>query len=474
MYCYYNGALYHSGVRGQKWGVRNAAWYPIDAYKRHLKRTGEIDLGLTSQASTDETKVGSAIGGVAGGLVGSMLPLPGASVAGTVIGSALGGAAIVAASNFIAKRKALKAETLVKEANSNSETKNYVKEIEKRYSNDNTDKITKDQRTDIEEYLTEVGLDSKDATHEDRVLSAREYLRDHSLLSNEQINKEAERITSEYEDNLAEINSNTHLGIAGQSWGTKKKETIATSEQEYQKELGKISDELTDLSFKNPSEDQITETVNKALNLFNKKKETTATSEQIKNNQNDTSKDKQSSETNNSVESSTEKLAKSTDDAERKRVLSTGTAAEILANQSKYQYTSQELNEAYNRITNTAKLSDLAQKDTSSAQKYAKQISDALGPITLSTKAISNAINNSVELYNNVKKVKGIVDALNGKKPAEQPKTDDQKKDDKKQQSKPQTTTLSTKLTDIGSVNIVDITRQLKELDKKKQGGNKK
>lgn len=32
--------LIHHGIKGQKHGVRNAEWYPIDAYKAHLRNTG--------------------------------------------------------------------------------------------------------------------------------------------------------------------------------------------------------------------------------------------------------------------------------------------------------------------------------------------------------------------------------------------------------------------------------------------------
>lgn len=35
--------LQHHGVKNQKWGVRNAEWYPIAAYQAHLRRTGGKD-----------------------------------------------------------------------------------------------------------------------------------------------------------------------------------------------------------------------------------------------------------------------------------------------------------------------------------------------------------------------------------------------------------------------------------------------
>ena len=30
-------SLSHHGIKGQKWGERNAEWYPIDDYKKHLR-----------------------------------------------------------------------------------------------------------------------------------------------------------------------------------------------------------------------------------------------------------------------------------------------------------------------------------------------------------------------------------------------------------------------------------------------------
>ena len=36
-YRYY---LQHHGIQGQKWGIRNAEWYPIADYKAHVKRIG--------------------------------------------------------------------------------------------------------------------------------------------------------------------------------------------------------------------------------------------------------------------------------------------------------------------------------------------------------------------------------------------------------------------------------------------------
>ena len=40
MSSYKINTLSHSGVPGQKWGVRRAEWYPIDKYREHLQNLG--------------------------------------------------------------------------------------------------------------------------------------------------------------------------------------------------------------------------------------------------------------------------------------------------------------------------------------------------------------------------------------------------------------------------------------------------
>ena len=40
MYSYRINTLSHSGVLGQKWGIRRAEWYPIDKYREHLQNLG--------------------------------------------------------------------------------------------------------------------------------------------------------------------------------------------------------------------------------------------------------------------------------------------------------------------------------------------------------------------------------------------------------------------------------------------------
>ena len=40
MSSYKINTLCHSGVLGQKWGVRRAEWYPIDKYREHLQNLG--------------------------------------------------------------------------------------------------------------------------------------------------------------------------------------------------------------------------------------------------------------------------------------------------------------------------------------------------------------------------------------------------------------------------------------------------
>lgn len=50
----YRRYLQHHGIKGQKWGVRNAEWYPIADYKAHISRTGS-----SGTVSTNIKKQGS-------------------------------------------------------------------------------------------------------------------------------------------------------------------------------------------------------------------------------------------------------------------------------------------------------------------------------------------------------------------------------------------------------------------------------
>ena len=43
MSSYKINTLSHSGIKGQKWGIRRAEWYPIDKYEAHLRRMGYSD-----------------------------------------------------------------------------------------------------------------------------------------------------------------------------------------------------------------------------------------------------------------------------------------------------------------------------------------------------------------------------------------------------------------------------------------------
>ena len=40
MSSYKINTLSHSGIKGQKWGIRRAEWYPINKYRDHLKNLG--------------------------------------------------------------------------------------------------------------------------------------------------------------------------------------------------------------------------------------------------------------------------------------------------------------------------------------------------------------------------------------------------------------------------------------------------
>lgn len=52
-------SLQHHGVKNQSWGVRNAEWYPIEEYKKHLSRVDKLESKRdkkTSKLSTVDKK----------------------------------------------------------------------------------------------------------------------------------------------------------------------------------------------------------------------------------------------------------------------------------------------------------------------------------------------------------------------------------------------------------------------------------
>ena len=47
--------LMHHGIKGQRWGIRNAEWYPIEAWNHHLSLNGGGEIGSTSKTTKVST-----------------------------------------------------------------------------------------------------------------------------------------------------------------------------------------------------------------------------------------------------------------------------------------------------------------------------------------------------------------------------------------------------------------------------------
>ena len=146
---YYNGELYHHGIKGQKKGIRNAVWYPIDAYKRHLQRVGQGKYVKFSTAT------GVLTGAIAGGFTGSMITPGVGSIVGAVLGAGIGGGSgfveglvqrRIAADmiDYLNDWKNTSANTLVKE----TETKSKISEIETEVKRDYGKEVIKTSDSD--------------------------------------------------------------------------------------------------------------------------------------------------------------------------------------------------------------------------------------------------------------------------------------------------------------------------------------
>lgn len=95
----YRNYLQHHGVKGQKWGQRNAEWYPIAAYKAHLARNGGSSKGGNSARNSARIR------------------------------TTQGGAAYDAFKRRMERLKVEEAEELVKKAKTSHEKEKYEKEL---------------------------------------------------------------------------------------------------------------------------------------------------------------------------------------------------------------------------------------------------------------------------------------------------------------------------------------------------------
>lgn len=116
--------------------------------------------------------------------------------------------------------------------------------------------------------------------------------------------------------------------------------------------------------------------------------------------------------------------------AERNKILETGSAKEILKANDKYKFTTDEVKRVEDRFNNENKLKNIANNQ---ARNRVKEISDKIGPIVDAVKLFNSVTSTGIAGLNNIGKIKALfnkeeIEEDKDKKETPKPSNDKQKK----------------------------------------------